>query len=299
MLFTLESVTEAKLTSVTPRSEHHGKDLVSAISLGLTITGPNTILDKLSPTLRHALYTIADASEQQGSLPEIDPPTPKLRTKHLGPLTLSLPAIEGGTLYVEWGIGDDMELGTCKVDKWRAECMEGGTVALSFRVSTNDVDETEAGRLFGKLGQVIDIRFTPPALVAEPVHTGQVIDGTKGPGPLFDPDDHYDLTPETALAAAVAAAPAETQEERIARGVPAWPFPVGDQQALASGKPASGPRARSEPAKKGRVPAYKYRDPMTGDTWSGRGLKPKWLTTQLDQGKSLADFDVAQQGAPA
>lgn len=210
-MFILETPTEAKLTSVTPRSEHHGEDLVSAISLGLTITGPNTILDKLSSTLRKALYTIADASETQETLPEIDPPTPKLRTKHLGPLTLSLPAIEGGTLYVEWGIGEDMVLAKSKVDKWRAECMEGGTVALSFRVSTNDVDETEAGRLFGKLGQVIAIRFDPPAVAAEPVQTGQMIDGTQGhPGmvPLFDPeDDDSDAaqTPETALAEAVAA----------------------------------------------------------------------------------------------
>ena len=34
----------------------------------------------------------------------------------------------------------------------------------------------------------------------------------------------------------------------------------------------------------------KYRDPVTGNTWTGRGKKPRWLTDQLDAGKSLDDF---------
>lgn len=34
--------------------------------------------------------------------------------------------------------------------------------------------------------------------------------------------------------------------------------------------------------------APKYRDPITGKTWSGRGLAPKWL-----QGKNKADFAIA------
>jgi DNA-binding protein H-NS len=34
----------------------------------------------------------------------------------------------------------------------------------------------------------------------------------------------------------------------------------------------------------------KYRDPATGNTWSGRGLKPTWLAAALAAGKSLDDF---------
>jgi DNA-binding protein H-NS len=40
-----------------------------------------------------------------------------------------------------------------------------------------------------------------------------------------------------------------------------------------------------------KVPA-KYRDPATGDSWSGRGLQPKWLKAALGKGKTLADFAV-------
>lgn len=41
----------------------------------------------------------------------------------------------------------------------------------------------------------------------------------------------------------------------------------------------------------GKVPA-KYRDAASGQTWSGRGLQPRWLREALASGKSLSDFAV-------
>lgn len=38
--------------------------------------------------------------------------------------------------------------------------------------------------------------------------------------------------------------------------------------------------------------APKYRDPVSGVTWSGRGLKPKWLSAALESGKSVSDFVI-------
>ncbi|WP_349745352.1 ParB/RepB/Spo0J family partition protein, partial [Roseateles cavernae] len=40
-------------------------------------------------------------------------------------------------------------------------------------------------------------------------------------------------------------------------------------------------------AKQGTV---KYRNPATGETWSGRGLQPKWLKARLAEGGRLEDF---------
>ena len=37
--------------------------------------------------------------------------------------------------------------------------------------------------------------------------------------------------------------------------------------------------------------AVKYRD-NDGNTWSGRGLRPRWLTAELAVGKSLESFAV-------
>lgn len=48
-------------------------------------------------------------------------------------------------------------------------------------------------------------------------------------------------------------------------------------------------RAVSKPA--GKV-AVKYRNPASGDSWSGRGLQPNWLKKELAAGRKLADFLV-------
>jgi DNA-binding protein H-NS len=38
--------------------------------------------------------------------------------------------------------------------------------------------------------------------------------------------------------------------------------------------------------------APKYRDPETGATWAGRGLKPRWLTAAMKSGKSIESFAI-------
>ena len=61
---------------------------------------------------------------------------------------------------------------------------------------------------------------------------------------------------------------------------------------LATGKPGRPPKIGiAEPGTTRKV-AAKYRDPNTGETWSGRGLKPKWLAAALENGHSLTDFAV-------
>ena len=43
----------------------------------------------------------------------------------------------------------------------------------------------------------------------------------------------------------------------------------------------------------GKKVAAKYRHPTTGETWSGRGLQPKWLKAALAGGKKkIDDFAV-------
>ena len=46
-------------------------------------------------------------------------------------------------------------------------------------------------------------------------------------------------------------------------------------------------RAKSSEKVTNKV-AAKYRDPVSGKTWSGRGLAPKWLA-----GKNKADYAIA------
>lgn len=46
--------------------------------------------------------------------------------------------------------------------------------------------------------------------------------------------------------------------------------------------------------------APKYRDPTTGETWTGRGKPPKWLAAHLAKGNSKEAFLIASESvAPA
>jgi DNA-binding protein H-NS len=46
------------------------------------------------------------------------------------------------------------------------------------------------------------------------------------------------------------------------------------------------------PKRAGSKVAPKFRDVATGDTWSGRGLQPKWLKAALASGKKIGDFTI-------
>ena len=54
---------------------------------------------------------------------------------------------------------------------------------------------------------------------------------------------------------------------------------------------SSSPGAKKSSAKGAKV-AAKYRDPDSGTTWSGRGLKPKWLKAVIESGKKIEDFAI-------
>ena len=62
----------------------------------------------------------------------------------------------------------------------------------------------------------------------------------------------------------------------------------GLSMADLSGK-SSTPRAASTTG--GKV-AAKYRNTATGDSWSGRGLQPKWLKAALAAGRKIEEFAV-------
>jgi DNA-binding protein H-NS len=57
----------------------------------------------------------------------------------------------------------------------------------------------------------------------------------------------------------------------------------GKGATVKTGKPAKAPKKSAQP-----VPA-KYRGP-NGETWSGRGLTPKWLASLVAQGQTKESF---------
>jgi DNA-binding protein H-NS len=56
-------------------------------------------------------------------------------------------------------------------------------------------------------------------------------------------------------------------------------------------------RKASNPEKEPSKVAAKYRDPATGSTWTGRGLKPRWLAAALESGRTQDEFLIEAQAS--
>lgn len=180
-MFQIPETTEAALTAVTNRTEKHGDEDVPAVSLQVSIEAANTLLDSIDPAIRQALYKAVDDQEQ---LPGVEPTTPVLRCNSFGTLEIDR-AHEGWTLEIDAGIdeGEPMTFSGCKVDKFRVDAKQGGSVVLRMRIGTSDVDADRLGALAMHNGQSIFVRMIAPEPKAE------AIDGTQT---AFDAD-HPDV----------------------------------------------------------------------------------------------------------
>ena len=83
---------------------------------------------------------------------------------------------------------------------------------------------------------------------------------------------------------------AETRERELASAIAQVKALVAAHELTAADVfPGSTRKVRGDGAKKAtNKVAAKYRDPISGKTWSGRGLAPKWLA-----GKNKADYLIA------
>jgi DNA-binding protein H-NS len=93
---------------------------------------------------------------------------------------------------------------------------------------------------------------------------------------------------------------ANTVQEILAK-MQAFGITIKDLQTAKPGKVAKAGRGKSKVAiakapkvvkKSGAVVAAKFRGP-NGETWSGRGLTPKWLAALVAQGRTKEEFAIA------
>lgn len=157
--------TEARLATVTPRSQKHGDEDVPAVSIGLEFTFGNTHLDAIDPDIRATLYKRVDG---QPDLPGVEVVTPVLRCNSIDKVTIPT-KYEGWTLDIDDGIDDTTTktFGGCKVDKFIVEPKQGGTVVLRMRVGTADIDAERSGMLNMRVGQSIWVRMRAPIEVED------------------------------------------------------------------------------------------------------------------------------------
>jgi DNA-binding protein H-NS len=65
--------------------------------------------------------------------------------------------------------------------------------------------------------------------------------------------------------------------------------------ALLGGETVARRGGRSASALKGRKVPPKYRGPK-GETWAGRGARPRWLVAAIKEGKKLENFLIDKSG---
>lgn len=129
--------------------------------------------------LREALYFRSETTEAQGEIDGVDQVLPNKRFAQLQPLAWDL-ELTGCKVVVDYGLGDDVsnvELCDCKVNQFRIDPKEGGTVELTFRVQTSNLPTGALDKLSTKLGHETQIVLTRPEVKPEPQQ--QAIDGTK------------------------------------------------------------------------------------------------------------------------
>ena len=163
------SKTSAKLNSFNIRAERHGDNPVPAGDLKLTITAANTILDEFDPKLREALYQNTQADQGQKDVEGVAPTLPNLRFPNLeGPFKFTDEGA-GYKLTLDYGVGGERSNVTiegCQVNNFSADCLEGGTVELSFRVQMTDPSADLIGKLGVQVQHEIVIDLEAPVVAA-------------------------------------------------------------------------------------------------------------------------------------
>jgi len=86
-------------------------------------------------------------------------------------------------------------------------------------------------------------------------------------------------------------APAPTPSEAARCAIGREPEAIIEEANASAPTTAATPAPKAPDAAK-KPGATKYRNPLTGETWSGRGLQPKWLKAAISGGKRLDDFVV-------
>lgn len=240
--FELPQGTYILITKATPRKEHHGDDLVQAISLRLSWTTSNEHLDKLHPNLKDMLFWKVPNEDLQERIEGVPDRVPNLRVSTVAtPLSVDA-SFSGYRLTVDHGIDETtaLELYQCTMDKFKVDPKEGGSVTISWSLSSNkQVTPELVGALCGLEGEEVTVELTAPDVQADAIDGTQAAfdaDHSGAAGPLFDESAE-------AMDATDAFVRSGTDEGLDADGLDDDDHPVPD-----SDQPRSGRRGRSTSA---------------------------------------------------
>lgn len=150
-----------KLASVNARAELHGEEKKPAFDLKLEVNMSNDALIEFHSELRQMLFKKPDDPDlvEQGQGEALT----ALRFPRLGGLKWDFES-EGYSVRVAYGIGgpSDINLGDCKVHKFRFQPQNGGTVAVGLTVIAHPLSD-DVGRLCEMIQQTVEMDVLPPA----------------------------------------------------------------------------------------------------------------------------------------
>lgn len=159
MKFEFAQPTSVKLTHINVRAEKHGDESATALDLKFTRTDGNSVLALFHPKLQKALYWRSKDTESQGSIEGVEQILPDLRFPELG--TLVWDSEMTARLVIEYGIADKMLFSPVRVNAFRIDCSQGGSVEVTFRVQTSNIPEGALDKLSHQLDGEIKIVLTP------------------------------------------------------------------------------------------------------------------------------------------
>lgn len=145
-----------KISNITNRIEFHGDDEKTAHDIKIEARLHNSVLLKLSPTLKDALYTKDPGATEDMINPDH---APKLRNPEMQPFNWDhkLPKVEFRIHHGERD-EDDIVFQATKVKKLLSIApQEGGTVALTWTVQVVQEDEMQGARLLSTLNKTVKI----------------------------------------------------------------------------------------------------------------------------------------------
>lgn len=188
--FALFDMTRVTITNVNIRSEMHGEDHVPAADISVKLTGSNELLDQFDTSLLLMFYKAAERAD--GAQAEIEGTEfsafPLLRTALVKmPLKLNN-EYAGYELEIDRGLGgkSNLTMRDAKVDSFKADLKEGGSIELAFRIAVSKLNADTLGKLGTMIGSEVSILLIPPEEQQQP------IDGTVGHPALAEQADATD-----------------------------------------------------------------------------------------------------------
>ena len=144
----------AKINHLNLREEKHGEETVLALDIKIGFDMANAYLEDFKPGLKASLYGPAEGATEdmleRGHLP-------RLLYTEIGEIKWS-GGISRADVTLTWDDGEIEIQG--KVNGFRLQCKDGGTVATTLRVQVLPSPE-EAGVLAGLLGLDVKVTIQP------------------------------------------------------------------------------------------------------------------------------------------